>query len=198
MSPTGLLSASSEPRSAPGGSLPPTVAPPVEARVYRQLFDRESLSDYLKISTDTIERLVKAGKLQCVRIGSQVRFTFEDVEAFIDRPRARKPSGTARIRQPVKGPATRLWRARYVDLEGVVRQAGSFERKGDAISHTAALVGKLNSEGPAASGVPTLEEFLDEGPHRFPRHPRTQATNTERIPPVHPAVPAERWRHEAR
>ena len=64
------------------------VAPSVEERVYRQLFDRESLADYLRISTDTIDRLVKAGKLRCVRIGSQVRFTLEDVEAFIERHRA--------------------------------------------------------------------------------------------------------------
>ena len=66
----------------------PTIRPPVEERVYRQLFDREALADYLRISTDTIDRLVKAGKLRCVRIGSQVRFTLEDVEAFIERHRA--------------------------------------------------------------------------------------------------------------
>jgi excisionase family DNA binding protein len=66
----------------------PTVSPAVEDRVYRQLFDRESLADYLRISTDTVDRLVKAGKLGCVRIGSQVRFTLEDVDAFIERHRA--------------------------------------------------------------------------------------------------------------
>jgi excisionase family DNA binding protein len=75
------------PEVPPAASRTPTVAPPVEERVYRQLFDRESLSEYLRISTDTIDRLVKAGKLQCVRIGSQVRFTIEDVEAFINRHR---------------------------------------------------------------------------------------------------------------
>jgi excisionase family DNA binding protein len=69
-------------------STPAAVAPSVEERVYRQLFDRESLADYLRLSTDTIDRLVKAGKLRCVRIGSQVRFTLEDVEAFIERHRA--------------------------------------------------------------------------------------------------------------
>jgi excisionase family DNA binding protein len=42
-------------------------------RAYRQLFDRESLASYLRLSTDTIDRLVKAGRLPCVRIGSQVR-----------------------------------------------------------------------------------------------------------------------------
>lgn len=66
----------------------PVVQPPVESRVYRQLFDRETLAEYLRLSTDTVDRLVKANKLACVRIGSQVRFTLEDVEAFLERNRA--------------------------------------------------------------------------------------------------------------
>jgi excisionase family DNA binding protein len=65
----------------------PSVSPSVEPRVYRQLFDRESLADYLRLSTDTIDRLVKANRLQCVRIGQQVRFTLDDVEAFLARHR---------------------------------------------------------------------------------------------------------------
>src|SRR3954453_5352067 len=51
------------------------------------LFDRESLAEYLRLSTDTVDRLVKAGRLPCVRIGSQVRFTLADVDAFIARHR---------------------------------------------------------------------------------------------------------------
>jgi excisionase family DNA binding protein len=64
-----------------------------EARAYRQLFDRESLAECLRLSTYTVDRLVKAGKLPCVRIGAQVRFTFEDVEGFIERDRC---AGSAR------------------------------------------------------------------------------------------------------
>jgi excisionase family DNA binding protein len=75
--------------SLPAGDVErPKVRPSIEERVYRQLFDRESLADYLRLSTDSIDRLVKAGKLRCVRIGSQVRFTLDDVDAFIDRHRA--------------------------------------------------------------------------------------------------------------
>ena len=66
----------------------PLIEPPVEARTYRQLFDRETLADYLRLSTDTIDRLVKAKKLSSVRIGNQVRFTQRDVEAFLDRSRS--------------------------------------------------------------------------------------------------------------
>src|SRR4051812_25168185 len=56
------------------------------ARV-RQLFDRESLAEYLRLSTDTIDRLVNAGRLPCVRIGSHVRSTLEDVDAFVEHHR---------------------------------------------------------------------------------------------------------------
>jgi excisionase family DNA binding protein len=70
----------------------PVVAPAVNVRVYRQLFDRESLAEYLRLSTDTVDRLVKAGKLPCVRIGHQVRFTLEDVDGFIERHRGLGPA----------------------------------------------------------------------------------------------------------
>ena len=40
--------------------------------------------------------------------------------ADFKRKRARKPTGVARFREPVKDKETGLWRARYVDLEGVV------------------------------------------------------------------------------
>ena len=92
-----------------------------------------------------------------------------------------KPGGVARARQPVRDRESRLWRARYVDLDGVVRQSGRFERKGDAVAHTTELVSELNRTGRRKSQVPTLAAFLDEWAHRFPRHPRTQATNLERI-----------------
>jgi hypothetical protein len=99
----------------------------------------------------------------------------------LERERASKPAGVARVRQPIKDPATRLWRARFVGLDGVVRQAGRFERKGDAVANTAALVAQLNRDGQGSPRVPTLTGFLEEWPRQFPRHPRTQVTNTERI-----------------
>ncbi len=57
----------------------------------------------------------------------------------------------------------------------------SLERKGDAIAHTATLVAQLGQDGRRSQRVPTLTGFLEEWPRRFPRHPRTQATNSERI-----------------
>jgi excisionase family DNA binding protein len=70
----------------------PVVAPAVNVRVHRQLFDRESLAEYLRLSPDTVDRLVKAGKLPRVRIGHQVRFTLEDVDGFIERHRGLGPA----------------------------------------------------------------------------------------------------------
>jgi excisionase family DNA binding protein len=80
--------ATSSPGAARMIAQTPGVSPSVEPRIYRQLFDRESLAEYLRLSTDTIDRLVKANKLQCVRIGQQVRFTLDDVDAFLERHRS--------------------------------------------------------------------------------------------------------------
>jgi excisionase family DNA binding protein len=69
------------------------VAPPKVVRrdqdttVYVEML--QALARYFRVSTDTIDRLVKANLLRAVKIGSQVRFTPEDVEAFIERQRIR-------------------------------------------------------------------------------------------------------------
>jgi excisionase family DNA binding protein len=71
------------------------VAPPKvvrqskDATAYVEMFDKQALARYFRVSTDTIDRLVKANLLRAVRIGNQVRFTLEDVEAFIERQRIR-------------------------------------------------------------------------------------------------------------
>jgi integrase len=49
------------------------------------------------------------------------------------------------------------------------------------MAHTTELVARLNCDGRRRSEVPTLVEFLELWPQRFPRHPRTQQTNLERI-----------------
>ncbi len=54
------------------------------------MLDKQDLARYFGVSVDTIERLVKAGELAAVRIGSQVRFTLEDVDGFIARHRTRE------------------------------------------------------------------------------------------------------------
>jgi excisionase family DNA binding protein len=59
--------------------------PSVEPAICMEMLDKQQLARYFGVSVDTIERLVKAGDLTAVRIGSQIRFTREDVDAFIDR-----------------------------------------------------------------------------------------------------------------
>jgi excisionase family DNA binding protein len=49
------------------------------------MFDKQALTRYFRVATDTIDRLVKAGGLRTIRIGHQVRFTLGGVEAFIQR-----------------------------------------------------------------------------------------------------------------
>ena len=62
----------------------------VESAARTEMFDKQNLARYFGVSVDTIERLVKAGDLPAVRIGSQVRFTLEDVDGFIHRHRTKE------------------------------------------------------------------------------------------------------------
>ncbi|HKF80600.1 MAG TPA: helix-turn-helix domain-containing protein [Thermoleophilaceae bacterium] len=60
---------------------------PHEQATYVEMFDKQGLARYFRVSRDTIDWLVKAGLLRAVRIGNQVRFTLEDLEEFIERQR---------------------------------------------------------------------------------------------------------------
>ena len=66
---------------------PPRVVGTGQRSTFREMFDKQSLARYFRVSTDTVDRLVKAGELRAVRIGNQIGFTLEDVEAFIERHR---------------------------------------------------------------------------------------------------------------
>jgi excisionase family DNA binding protein len=76
-------------RSAPSES-PASSSEAVEPSARSKMFDKQNLARYFGVSVDTIERLVKAGDLPAVRIGSQVRFTLEDVDGFIHRHRTKE------------------------------------------------------------------------------------------------------------
>jgi integrase len=79
------------------------------------------------------------------------------------------------MRQPVKCPRTGLWLARYTGADGRVLQAGRFERKRDAQK----AIAKATERG--LTGSTAVVDFLEDWLERFPRHPRTQQTNEERI-----------------
>ncbi len=83
------------------------------------------------------------------------------------------------MREPVRCRTTGLWLARYLDAHGTVRQAGRFDRKGDARAAIRSAEGGLG-EAPSRGAV-SLLEFFEEWEQRFPRHPRTMATNKERL-----------------
>ncbi|MHB1571339.1 MAG: tyrosine-type recombinase/integrase [Solirubrobacteraceae bacterium] len=81
------------------------------------------------------------------------------------------------MRQPVKCARTGLWLARYTAPDGSVHQAGRFERKRDA----QAAIAEAVARGPGPRATPLLTDFFEDWLVRFPRHPRTQSTNDERI-----------------
>jgi excisionase family DNA binding protein len=61
--------------------------PFVEPRRIACLLTKEDAAEVLKISTDGVDRLVKRGELPAIRIGGLVRFTPDDMEAFISANR---------------------------------------------------------------------------------------------------------------
>lgn len=96
-------------------------------------------------------------------------------------PTPRKPLGVARTREPVREKRSGLWRAIYVDLDGRARQSGRFRTKGDARLASQRMVESLNRGRIDLRQTLTLLEFLKDWPRRFPRHPRTEETNRERL-----------------
>ena len=68
----------------------PVTSKEVQPAARTEMFDKQNLARYFRVSVDTIERLVKAGELPAVRIGNQVRFTLEDVDGFIERHRTKE------------------------------------------------------------------------------------------------------------
>jgi excisionase family DNA binding protein len=84
------LSTRATPRPEPELSPTPAISiqlPTIEPPHLHCLLTRERAAEVLSVSTDTIDRLVRASKLAIVRVGGQVRFKPDDLEAFIDRNR---------------------------------------------------------------------------------------------------------------
>jgi len=88
------------------------------------------------------------------------------------------------MRQPVRCQRTGLWLARYETPDGRVRQAGRFQRKGEAqraiLAATRASWASAGGAG-RGNGSVTLRDFFERWPEDFPRHPRTTSTNLERL-----------------
>lgn len=61
------------------------VSNPEPNRVGSPLISLREASDYLGVSTSTLDRLSKEGQITCIRIGTRSRFTYEDLDAYIER-----------------------------------------------------------------------------------------------------------------
>lgn len=71
---------------------------------------------------------------------------------------------------------------------GTIRQAGRFKRKSDARD---AILEAMAAD-PRDRTAPSLGDFFERWPRRFPRHPQTEATNLHRMRRyVLPYLPAE-------
>ena len=105
----------------------------------------------------------------------------EHEAASAAEPRRRKRLGLARTREPVKERSSGLWRAMYVDLEGSPRQSGRFRTKGEAREASQQTVDDLNRGSGDPAWTPSVLDFLEDWNRRFPRHPRTEESNRERL-----------------
>ena len=90
----------------------------------------EEVLEYLQVNLRTVYRLIKAGKLQAVRVGRQWRFRKRDIDAWLEaqRPRGIRTGASAPARVSVP-PAGRP-RVLVVDDEATIR---------DLLSKTLAL-----------------------------------------------------------
>ena len=56
-----------------------------------QLLTTRDVADYLGVSVDTVQRLVKTGALPAIKLGpahnSRVRFQLDDIQGFVNRQR---------------------------------------------------------------------------------------------------------------
>jgi excisionase family DNA binding protein len=55
----------------------------------RPLFSKRELAEHLSVSTRTIDRLCREGRLRFRRVGSRKRFSYDDVLAYLDRNHVR-------------------------------------------------------------------------------------------------------------
>lgn len=75
-----------------------------------RVLTREEVAELLRVSVDTIDRLVASGSLPSFRVGRNVRFNEADLEAWVasqKRPAARAASPAPYVpRRKAKGMAT--------------------------------------------------------------------------------------------
>ena len=62
---------------------------------FQAFLTTEEVLAYLKITPRTIYRLIRNGELPAVRIGRQWRFRRNDLDAWLERQRARSQAGSS-------------------------------------------------------------------------------------------------------
>ncbi len=93
-----------------------------------------------------------------------------------------KAVGVARPNSPIKDRNSGFWLAKYIDTDGKRKQCGRYKTKTEAAARTREVVDERNRHRHSTSSDRTLvADFLEAWPSLYPRHPRTEETNRERI-----------------
>jgi excisionase family DNA binding protein len=71
---------------------PRSRARPTTELTLEALLTREQLARFLAVHTNTVDRLVRDGKLSAYHFGRNVRFRLGDIEAFLDEHRWERAS----------------------------------------------------------------------------------------------------------
>lgn len=90
----------------------------MQRRKILTLITSRELCEELRISYSTLVRIVERGELDCLRIGSSLRFRREDVDLYLDRARFQAPPARAQRKKTLTPPPQRRERKRDIfDLE---------------------------------------------------------------------------------
>lgn len=49
-----------------------------------KLMTVDQLAEFLQVSTETIRRYTRSGRLKCIKVGHQIRFTKEQIDEFLE------------------------------------------------------------------------------------------------------------------
>ncbi|MEQ8211491.1 MAG: helix-turn-helix domain-containing protein [Lacipirellulaceae bacterium] len=62
------------------------------SREQQGMFTAKEVAQRLRVSTRMVYKLVSGGKLQCYRVGTAMRFTTQQLEAFLTESQCTSPS----------------------------------------------------------------------------------------------------------
>ena len=118
-----------------------------------EFMNAEEVARYLNLGKNTVYQLAKSGKLSSYHVGRKLKFTLEDVEAYLASTHHRAPAGSA-VHNRAEAPTVASKPTGHVQT--AVEAASFGELKGDAFVIAGGdMAADLVSSALNASGVPT-------------------------------------------